>query len=34
MTEQNYETPAIFDMADDNEFAVAPGVVIPSSFFD
>ncbi len=30
MTEQNYEAPAILDVADDNEFAVAPGLKKPS----
>jgi hypothetical protein len=30
MTENNYEAPAILDMADDSEFAVAPGYSTPS----
>ena len=30
MTQQNYEAPAILDVADDNEFAVAPGLKKPS----
>jgi hypothetical protein len=31
MTSNNYEAPAIFDMDDDAEFAVAPGDRKPSS---
>lgn len=34
MTETNYEAPAILDMADDNEFAVAPGNDKPSDLRD
>jgi hypothetical protein len=31
MNDNNYQAPAIFDMDDDAEFAVAPGQIRPSS---